>query len=106
MQISLDSAFTQVVATIADYNGVLAIVGPTGAAAVFPFQADTTYYWRVRASLPVDGPYSATRSFKIDALKPLALSAPASGAIERFREADLRVGPCYWCDDLRNRGLR
>lgn len=89
MQMSLDSAFTQVVATVADFNGVLAIIGPTGAAAVFPFQADTSYYWRVRASLPVDGPYSATRSFKIGALQPLALSAPASGA------SDVSVKPTF-----------
>jgi hypothetical protein len=89
IQISLDSAFTQVVATVADFNGVLAIVGPTGAAAVFPFQADTTYYWRARASLPVDGPYSATRTFKIDALRPLAVSSPASGA------SDVSVKPTF-----------
>ncbi len=79
VQISLDSAFTQVVKEAPATAGVLAIIGQTAAIA-FPFQADTLYYWRVRVDGPVDSPYSATRTLKIGALQPIAVSSPASGA--------------------------
>jgi hypothetical protein len=82
LQISLDSAFTQVVFGGPGYTaigGPMAIVGPTGTYA-FSFQADTTYYWRVRVNYLVDSPWSATpRSFKIETLAPLKLISPANG---------------------------
>jgi hypothetical protein len=81
VQIALDSAFTQVVVDQGAINAVLAIIGPTAIAPfTFAFQADTTYYLRVRIDTPVDSPWSASRSFKVDALRPLALQSPASGA--------------------------
>lgn len=81
MQIALDSGFTQNVVNVAGINGVMAIVGNNSAAPYnFVFTADTTYYLRVRVDTPVDSPWSTARSFKIDALRPLALQSPAAGS--------------------------
>jgi hypothetical protein len=83
IQIALDSAFTQLILPGGGLAGIAtmpAIIGPTGTTAVFPFQADTTYYWRVRIDGPIASPYSASRSFKIAPLAPLAIVSPASGA--------------------------
>jgi len=98
LQIALDSAFTQIVfgdpaaPTYAQICALMAIVGPTGTYN-FAFQADTTYYWRIRVS-DLDGVTEAgtdlhfwsaystpVRSFRIGALAPLKLSSPASGAV-------------------------
>jgi hypothetical protein len=82
LEIALDSAFLQPVypafgaAAIGD---VMAIVGETGTT-TFPFQADTTYYWRVKIVAPVASNYSKVRSFKIAPLAPLKINSPASGA--------------------------
>ena len=80
LQIALDSAFTQVVSTVDNFAKTVAIVGPSGTDGVWPYQADTTYYWRVRVKGLVLSNYSATRSFKIAPLTPLAIVSPASGA--------------------------
>jgi hypothetical protein len=80
LQVSLDNAFTQKVLDQAGISGVLAIVGATGTYKV-SYQADTTYYWRVRADAPVDSGWSTpVRSFKIGTLAPVSLIAPANGA--------------------------
>jgi len=94
LQIALDSGFTQVVYGGTGYTpiaGVLAIIGQAAAAPYnFPFQADTTYYWRVRVDAPVDSPWSATpRSFKIDTLLPLSIVSPSGGA------SDVSVKPTF-----------
>jgi len=83
LQVALDAAFTQVVKDIPSIAGGLAIVGSTASGNLqFPFQADTTYYWRVRADAAFDSPWSAApyRSFKIDTLAPVNLISPTSGA--------------------------
>jgi len=98
VQVALDSAFTQAVSftnTVAANplavppvvgfdasKGIatnLLIVGPTGTA-TFPFQANTSYYWRVRVDSPVYSAWSSGRSFVIAALQPIAIQSPANGA--------------------------
>ena len=95
VQVALDSAFAQVVSftnTVAANlplvvgfdasKGIatnLLIVGPTGTA-TFPFQANTTYYWRVRIDNPVYSTWSSGRSFVIAPLQPIAIQSPANGA--------------------------
>jgi len=59
----------------------MTIVGPSGTLA-FPWQSDTTYYWRVRADFAFDSPWSAVRKFKIDTLAPVALVSPTNGATD------------------------
>jgi len=78
--IALDSAFAQKVKTIDALTGGMVIVGPN-ADTEFNFQADTTYYWKMRAKTPFDSPYSAARSYKIDTLAPVKLLSPASGVM-------------------------
>jgi len=86
VQVALDSAFTQPVTftnnpayTATGIVGTLLIVGPSGTAQ-FPFQANTTYYWRVRIDAPVYSTWSAGRSFVIAPLQPIAIQSPANGA--------------------------
>jgi hypothetical protein len=97
LQLALDSNFTQIVLGGAGQpgnalSGTLAIVGPTGAIP-FAFQADTTYYARVRVdgltSGAFDSPWAATRTFKIGSLRPLNLQGPANGA------ASVSVNPTF-----------
>jgi hypothetical protein len=102
LQIALDSNFNQIVfgAPGGGYipiQGTTFIIGPDNpnspTTGNFPFQADTSYYWRVRVAtlggpetLVVGGfiqPYYSTsgtaRSFKIGALAPLGIQAPMPG---------------------------
>jgi photosystem II stability/assembly factor-like uncharacterized protein len=85
LQISLDSAFTQVVyggPGFTAISGTLAILGanqPTTATGYFPFQSDTTYYWRVRTVSVYDSQYSKGQNFKIETLSPIDLISPSTG---------------------------
>jgi len=84
LEIALDSAFTQVVYPPSPLTpsivGTTAIIGESGNTGTFPYQADTTYYWRVKIVSPLNSNYSKVRSFKIGALAPLKINSPASGA--------------------------
>ncbi len=80
LQIALDSNFTQVVCPVAGIGTPMVIVGPSGTT-IFNFQADTTYYWRVRADAAFDSPWSTSRKFKIDTLAPVSMNSPSNGAM-------------------------
>jgi hypothetical protein len=105
VQIALDTNFTQIVKNVTGIIGTTFIVGPdiadTATTGNFPFQADTTYYWRVRVGtlggletlftsytglvgnlpiLPYFSTFGTARTFKIGSVAPLAIQAPAPGA--------------------------
>ncbi len=86
IQIALDSAFTQVVKTVENIVGVLSIVvqsaSTTPVDLTYPYQSDTTYYWRVRTAAAFDSQWSATRKFKIDTLAPVSMVSPTNGATD------------------------
>jgi hypothetical protein len=95
IEVSLDSAFSQTVVTAAvapvpaTSNPVVAIISKTGAVggivvANYVFQPGTTYYWRVKATTPLDSPYSSVRKFAFSsvqaATQPFKLVGPEIGA--------------------------
>lgn len=90
LQVGLDSAFNQVIATIAVAStsaNVFQLVGPNIGNA--PLQPATTYYWRIRATAPVTSAYSDTRSFTTQPVVPavtvVTLQSPAAGATVSIR---------------------
>ena len=97
MQISTDASFDGVVYTetfgdgapagdaIIDADTIAKVVGPTGASAMnqmVDFMPGKTYYWRVRVGQlgPMLSPWSASRSFGIEASTPFAQIGPEKGA--------------------------
>jgi hypothetical protein len=84
LQVAFDSAFTQVVGDYDASTNVLVIVGPNSVTYNQQFLADTNYYARVRvkgtSTSTIDTPWSASVNFKIDALAPIKVASPASGA--------------------------
>ncbi|HLB28116.1 MAG TPA: hypothetical protein VJK47_02775 [Dehalococcoidales bacterium] len=90
LEISLDTAFTQIVLTHtatpspSTLDPIVVVVGrsQTGTQ-LYNFTPGITYYWRVTATLPLDSPASATRSFMFSSLdKPFGLAGPTVGATE------------------------
>jgi hypothetical protein len=87
IQISLDSAFTQLLIND-DYtptpetaNPAVAVIGPNDVNGFVAYAAGITYYWRVRAIEPLESPWSTTRSFTFTSLDPpFVLVQPAVGA--------------------------
>lgn len=81
MDISLDSAFTQIILPTTSATN-LKVIGPNATGTIF--QPDITYYWRVRVDPagPMDSPYSATGNFKVGSLAPLKLLSPAQSATD------------------------
>jgi len=55
---------------IPDLEFVTITWGPTAVFAQYPFAAGETYYWKVRVSAPVRGPWSETRSFTVEKKEP------------------------------------
>jgi len=83
--IYLDTAATQMVYDITGLTSVLNVIGPNTPIAPytgFDFQANTNYYWRVRVMAPNDSPWSSIRNFRIEALSPIRITSPASGAMD------------------------
>ena len=95
LQVALDSAFKQIIinaspTTILD--PVVSVVGPFQTAAgegrQYEFSPGVTYYWRVKATQPLESTWSTTRSFTFSSLdKPFSLASPAVG------EKDVSVKP-------------
>jgi hypothetical protein len=92
LEVAFDSSFyqdvtTQTVASIS--STVVVVMGPYSAgpnpANTIEYAPNTTYYWRVKASQPVDSPWSEVRSFTVGSVvappefEPAELMAPAAG---------------------------
>jgi hypothetical protein len=83
MQLSLDSAFTQVVGegTKTSTGGTVTMIVGSGATDInYSFFPGTTYYWRVKVSAPLTSKWSTTRSFAFESSNTFALVSPANGA--------------------------
>jgi len=89
LQIATDAAFDDAVYdttfTGIDSNSITRVIGPHGATAtnqVCEFNADTTYFWRVRvaATGPMLSPWSAANQFTIESLTKFELVSPDLGA--------------------------
>jgi hypothetical protein len=67
---------------------VASVIGPNTAGSVSTtnvvnYLPGATYYWRVRTTTPLNSPWTATRSFKIESLEePFAISGPTVGAAD------------------------
>lgn len=95
LQVALDSTFKQIIinaspTTILD--PVVSVVGPfqiaAGEGRQYEFSPGVTYYWRVKATQPLESTWSTTRSFTFTSLdKPFSLASPAVG------ERDVSVKP-------------
>jgi hypothetical protein len=77
VQVAFDTAFTQTLTTYTVNFPTLNQVVARDA-----LVAGTTFYWRVRASLPLNSPYSEVRSLTVQALPASvpAISSPTNGA--------------------------
>ncbi len=88
LQVALDSAFTSnfPIAWTGDNDGDIYadIVGSTDtmSALISGFSPGVTYYWRVRASVPITGAWSETRSFTVQptAATVPVIASPTNGA--------------------------
>jgi len=93
LQIALDANFTAMVlsattapsGTVANSGSTVAVLVGPGATIAVAFQPATTYYWRVRATLPVTTAFTAVRSFTTTDISNIAnlnttLLAPAAGS--------------------------
>jgi hypothetical protein len=89
IQISLDSALTQTIVnnTVTPnpvtLDPIVVVIGPyqTGAA-YYNFAPDTTYFWRVQATEPLESPWSKTFSFSFSDVIRFGLVSPEVGAID------------------------
>jgi hypothetical protein len=96
LEIALDAAFTQTIVSAAvnpvptTSNPVVAIVSNSLTAPItstvvagYNFQPGTTYYWRVKATTPLESPYSAVRSFTFTSVasvvNPFVILTPKIG---------------------------
>jgi hypothetical protein len=97
LEISLDAAFTQTIVSAAvnpvpsTSNPVVAIVSSDAVGSpTYPvvgsynFQPGVTYYWRVKATTPLESPYSAVRNFTFTSVAsvvaPFKILTPEIGA--------------------------
>jgi hypothetical protein len=89
LQIATDSAFNGVIyeedfdLSEVTSDTIAKSVGPTGQSGMLvDFNPSTTYYWRVRVSQggPMYSPWSASRSFTVEASKDFVASSPEVGA--------------------------
>jgi hypothetical protein len=87
MQVSLDSAFTQLIKDItytpspSTTDPIVVVLGPyQSGVAQYSFAPGTTYYWRVQATTPLESAWSATMSFAFSSLDtPFGLVSPIVG---------------------------
>ena len=82
VQVSDDSAFTQIIYTITvDYPALECSIGQGNNNTITAL--GKTYYWRVRASAPFESPYSEVRSFTCRGIStggPPIMPSPMNGA--------------------------
>jgi hypothetical protein len=81
VQVSYDSAFTQTILDTAyTYPTLNTIIGGTTSGT--PLSPGKTYYWRVRASSPINSAYSEVRTFTVQALAAQVpvIASPDNGA--------------------------
>jgi hypothetical protein len=81
VQVAYDSAFTQLIAVAGSpfaFPPTLNVVIGGAGTAIIPGK---TYYWRVRASSPINSPYSEVRTFTVQAMAAAvpSISSPANG---------------------------
>jgi hypothetical protein len=114
LEIALDAAFTQTIVSAAvnpvpnTSNPVVAIVSNNPSAGLsatvvagYNFQPGVTYYWRVKATTPLESPYSAVRNFTFTSVasvvNPFVILTPKIG------ETNVDVKPILsWTKDTGN----
>jgi hypothetical protein len=81
LQIATDADFTGIICDTGNQNmqdreTISMVIGPNGTTAVVEFMPGESYYWRVRASLPMISTWSEGQKFVIDKGVPPAPSSP------------------------------